>query len=238
MSETLQLSDEQIPKYPDHYERVKRQLELDPSRVDLNANYVLNRSPEAVNWVNNFRDAVTCDGLYPPPDESGLHITGKLLMADIASRPDYPAIHEKFAARLSEELVKRQIGEIQITLTRPHAEGDGVISFIKENKQWEELIGLVNETGQEVIPDFEPSENPGAESHVTLAYGGARNQEQQDNIQRRLNAVECQDECTFSVDCISLVEQLSDPYLGFYLQESQDGGELGQTHPEDFRLAA
>jgi hypothetical protein len=234
MSEMIAtFSPEQQATAPDHYDRVENELGLNPRRTDLNVNFVVNRAPKALQWSCKIRDTLAASGLtrlglHPAPTESGLHVTGLLVEADIdSSDQQYQIRRQQFGTRLKSALQENNIEKIDLTLDWPEAEGDGVIASIQKNEEWESLMGLAADIAADIFPGFVRPENPGDSAHVTVVYGCERTEEQQEEIRQLLDELrasgECEDGITFTIDCVSLVDQISNPDIGFYIQSGPGG---------------
>lgn len=229
----MTFSPEQQAVSRDHYERVKNDLELNPHRTDLNLNYVVNRSPRALQWTCKIRDTLAAQGLmslglYPGPDESGLHVTGLLVEDDIdINDQQYQIRRQQFGTRLKSALQENNIEKIDLTLDWPEAEGDGVIASIQKNEDWKRLMGLAADIAADIFPNFVRPDNPGDSAHVTVVYGRERTEDQQDEIRQILDELrasgECEDSVAFTIDCVSLVDQISNPDVGFYIQSGPNG---------------
>lgn len=229
MAETINFTQEQPLVFRDHYERVKNDLELDPNRTDLNLNYVINRSPEVQEWTAGICQAIAgYEGLHASPDETGWHVTGALLVPNINDAdPNYQARRAQFTGNFKAKIRESNIDKIELTLLWPEAESDGIIAFIDDNPDWRKLMGLAADEAEKVFPNFVRPDEPGKDAHVTLAYGEARTQEQQDAIQQMLDDLrrsgQYPEKITFTIDRISLVDQISDPEKGFYIQSGPNG---------------
>lgn len=216
-------------KYRDHFDRVQEDMELNPSRVDLNLNIVLADFPGVVDWIDEFRAPLSeCEGLYPPVPEFGLHVTGLLLVPyNEVTEEERGKFIEIFAERLA-SIKEKPV----LIFGRPEAMDDGVISELLNTEALQEIFGLAANVAEEAFGDkfSRPQTPPGSKAHITLAYGKARTEAEQRAIQQAIDSVDCPDNCEFQVSHVSLTEQEAKADEGCYDQSS--------GRKRDFELAS